>query len=121
MSEKDKESLMFSIEEHINKKMNVVYAINTLFLSAMLAVFVAVAWPINEKLTDLSVESAQHVTREYVYKNYISAGHYIRLVEDGYNYTIRAIMHPDDAKFIFLEHKNLLERDLGDRYRGVSN
>lgn len=125
MSESDKTALKNMIDESVSsavrKRMAGLYAIHSLSLAAMLSIFIAVAWPINDKVTNLCTESAQHATREYVYENYISKGQYIRLTEDEHKYDKQAIASPDNSSYIYMEHKQLLERDLGERYRGGVN
>lgn len=122
--ESKKTNQELTIEEIINKKFKPLY----IFQSAILGIFITIAWPIYDKVYDLrgKMSDLENVckgmlTEEEANAAYLRKPTYHQLQKDEHLTDLEAIRNPKDADIIYQRH-NAIEADrLEVSYRGGNN
>jgi len=108
------------IEDIIARKMMPLYFIHGGMALTVITIFVAIAWPVSDKVSTLSVDVSKCVTSEEAYKNFLPKGTYHLLQKDEHESDLEAIRNPEDADFIYMKNNNAEAERLDLASRGTS-
>lgn len=117
----EKTQLEQIIEEAVARKMKPMLWFHGIYGGVILTIFVSIAWPISEKVTELTIKISNCVSEKKAFESFVTKPLFHRLQKDEHLTDIEAIKNPDDAELIYEKHNNVEADRLQVGYRGGSS
>lgn len=114
----EKTQLEQIIEEAVSRKMKPMLWFHAIYGGVILTIFVSIAWPISDKVTELTIKFNNCITEKKAFETFVTKPLYHRLQKDEHLTDVEAIRNQNNAEIIYQQH-NAVEADRLDiGYRG---
>lgn len=113
------------IEEAVSRKMKPMLWFHAIYGGVILTIFVSIAWPVSEKVTELTIKFnntiTNCITEKKAFETFVTKPLYHQLQKDEHLTDVNAIRNQNNAEIIYQQH-NVVEADrLEVGYRGGNN